>query len=81
MHNDFELGYTPRNLRLIRSRYGLTQREVARLTGTASYRTVAKWEADLNSGVQRADMPLKKWLMLLNSIRNFTEKYTENDGV
>ena len=68
MDNQFELGYTPQNLRLIRSRYGLTQQQVADMTGTANYRTVLKWETDLNSSSQRADMPLYKWRMLLDKV-------------
>lgn len=68
MHNDFELGYTPHNLRLIRKRYGLTQQQVADMTDTANYRSVVKWETDLSSGAQRADMPLYKWRMLLDKV-------------
>ncbi len=68
MDNQFELGYTPQNLRLIRSLCGLTQQQVADMTGTASYRTVVKWETDLNSGAQRADMPLYKWRLLLDKV-------------
>lgn len=66
----FELGYTPKNLKIIRKQYGLTQQQVADMTGTASYRTVVKWETDLNSKTQRADMPLRKWAMLLNTVCN-----------
>ena len=68
MMDKFELGYTPLNLRLIHKQYGLTQQQVADMTDTANYRTVLKWETDLNSSSQRADMPLYKWRMLLNKI-------------
>lgn len=67
--NIFELGYTPSNLRTIREAHGLTQSEVAQITGTANYRTVVKWEAHHDSTAQRADMPLKKWLALLAHLK------------
>lgn len=70
-------GYTPANLREIRSIYGLTQQDVASITGTASARTVAKWEKDIDSGVQRADMPHKKWLMLLAACREYEKSFRE----
>lgn len=66
--NKFELGYTPQNLKMIRKQYGLTQQQVADITGTSNYRTVVKWEADLDSKVQRADMPLRKWYLLLKAV-------------
>jgi hypothetical protein len=65
-----ELGYTPANLRAVRKKYNLTQQQVADITGTASYRTVVKWETATDSTAARADMPLKKWLMLLDHIQN-----------
>lgn len=68
MDNKFELGYTPQNLKMIRKQYGLTQQQVADMTGTSNYRTVVKWETELNSNAQRADMPLRKWTMLLNNV-------------
>lgn len=55
-----ELGYTPNNLKAIRAKHGLTYQQVADATGTASWRTAAKWERN------EADMPYKKWQMLLH---------------
>ena len=66
MSDDFELGYTPKNLRTIRKKYSLTQQQVADITHTANYRTVVKWETDLDSSAQRADMSYAKWKMLLD---------------
>ena len=40
-----ELGYTPNNLRAIRAKYGLTQKQVAEITGTSKLFTVGRWEA------------------------------------
>lgn len=68
MDKKFELGYTPQNLKKIRKQYGLTQKQVADITGTVNGRTVAKWEVDLESTAQRADMPLRKWKMLLDEL-------------
>lgn len=65
----YELGYTPTNLKLIRKRYGLTQQHVAEITDTANYRSVVKWETELSSNSQRADMPLRKWVMLLDAVK------------
>lgn len=69
MAANYELGYTPGNLKIIRNKYNLTQQQVAEMTGTASYRSVVKWETELNSNAQRADMPLRKWVMLLDAVK------------
>ena len=62
-----EIGYTPKNLRSLRQHYELKQQEVANIVGVSSWRTVAKWEADI-SLPSHADMPYRKWLILLNHL-------------
>lgn len=61
----YELGYTPKNLKKIRSENKLTQQEVADITGTAMWRTVSKWEKDLGESTHM-DMPYTKWVALLS---------------
>lgn len=63
MIDNFELGYTPANLKALRQEYGLTQQAVADITET-SLSTAQRWEAspELSSS---ASMPHSKWLMLL----------------
>ena len=57
---DFEVGYTPTNLRLAITSLGVTQAALARLLGV-SERQLRKWLVeDLESDVH-ADMPLKQW--------------------
>lgn len=65
---DFELGYTPRNLKIIRKKYGLTITDVANITNTSLARTVQKWEAENLDMANHADMPLKKWVKLLAEV-------------
>ncbi|MFC2416876.1 MAG: helix-turn-helix domain-containing protein [Eikenella corrodens] len=62
-----ELGYTPNNLRAIRAKYGLTQKQVAEITGTSKLFTVGRWEAAVGAP-NHADMPHTKWLRLLGYI-------------
>lgn len=64
---DYELGYTPKNLRLMRLQHNLTQQQVADITGTAQWRTVSKWEKELGEPTH-ADMPYSKWVKLLGYI-------------
>ena len=61
---DYELGYTPNNLKTIRKKYGLSIGDVATITGTRGKRSVQRWEADL-SVLTHADMPHDKWVELI----------------
>jgi putative transcriptional regulator len=63
MIDQFELGYTPNNLKALRQKHGLTQQAVADITET-SLTTAQRWEASpaLRSA---ANMPHTKWLRLL----------------
>ena len=62
---DYELGYTPTNLRLVIEKLGVTQAKAAELCGVKE-RTLRQWLVkDLESGGHR-DMPLKKWIVLLS---------------
>ena len=61
---DFEVGYTPTNLRLALARLGMTQAALSRLLGVAE-RTLRQWlNEDLESR-NHADMPLKQWRKVL----------------
>ena len=62
--NNFEVGYTPTNLRLALTKLGVTQAALARLLGVAE-RTLRQWlNEDLESR-NHADMPLKQWRKVL----------------
>ena len=62
--NNFELGYTPNNLRLAITSLGVTQAALSRLLGVSD-RTLRRWLVeDLESAVH-ADMPLKQWRKVL----------------
>ena len=62
--SDFEVGYTPTNLRLAITKLGITQAALARLLGVAE-RTLRQWlNEDLESR-NHADMPLKQWRKVL----------------
>jgi len=61
---NYEVGYTPTNLRLAIARLGITQAALAATLGV-SERQVRKWLVeDLESAVH-ADMPLKQWRKVL----------------
>jgi len=61
---DFEVGYTPKNLRLAITSLGVTQAALARLLGV-SERQVRRWLVeDLESAVH-ADMKLSQWRKVL----------------
>ena len=61
---NFEVGYTPTNLRLALTKLGITQAALARLLGVAE-RTLRQWlNEDLESR-NHADMPLKQWRRVL----------------
>ena len=62
--SNFEVGYTPTNLRLALTKLGMTQAALARLLGVAE-RTLRQWlNEDLESR-NHADMPLKQWRRVL----------------
>ena len=64
MSINFEVGYTPTNLRLVIEKLGLTQAALARLLGVAE-RTLRQWlNEDLESR-NHADIPLKQWRKVL----------------
>jgi len=61
---NFEVGYTPTNLRLALTKLGMTQAALARLLGVAE-RTLRQWlNEDLESR-NHADMPIKQWRKVL----------------
>lgn len=60
-----ESGYTPENLKALRIQCNLTQKHVAEITNTKQWRTVARWEAEVDAATH-SDMPLKKWQVLYN---------------
>ncbi|CWM17533.1 TPA: helix-turn-helix domain-containing protein [Neisseria meningitidis] len=63
-----ELGYTPANLKAVRQKYGLTQKQVANIAG-ATLSTAQKWEAAMSLKTH-SDMPHTRWLLLLEYVRN-----------
>ena len=63
MIDNFELGYTPANLKALRQRYGLTQQNVADITET-KLKTAQKWETSPSMS-SFANVPHTKWLKLL----------------
>ena len=65
--SNFEIGYTPNNLKMIREQFSLTQSQVAELTETRGKQSVSRWELDTNDKLH-ADMPLKKWEILLKTL-------------
>jgi len=66
--NNFEVGYTPTNLRLALTKLGMTQAALARLLGVAE-RTLRQWlNEDLESR-NHADMPLKQWRKVLELLK------------
>lgn len=69
--NDYEIGYTPKNLKLLREQYSLTQSDVGKITQTA-LRTVQNWEAGVDTK-DHAGMPHRKWVMLQRHIKNIKE--------
>lgn len=61
---NFEVGYTPTNLRLALARLGMTQAALARLLGVAT-RTLRQWLNEDLESVSHRDMPLKQWRRVL----------------
>lgn len=68
MIDNFELGYTPANLKALRQKYGLTQQQVADITGS-TLKTAQKWEASPSMS-SFANIPHTKWLKLLEYLRD-----------
>lgn len=66
MIDNIEFGYTPRNLKALRKKYGLTQQETADLLDV-KISGFQRWEADINLK-SHTDMPLKKWFELLQKL-------------
>lgn len=66
MIDNFELGYTPANLKALRQKYGLTQQATADLLDV-KISGFQRWEADINLK-SHTDMPLKKWFELLQKL-------------
>jgi len=65
---NFEVGYTPTNLRIALARLGITQAALATLLGVAE-RTLRQWlNEDLESR-NHADMPLKQWRKVLELLK------------
>ena len=61
---NFELGYTPTNLRLAIAALGMTQSALARLVGVSD-RTLRQWLVEDLESVGHRDMPLKQWRKVL----------------
>lgn len=68
MIENFELGYTPANLKALRREHGLTQQNVADITGS-TLKTAQKWETSPSMS-SYANMPHTKWLKLLEYLKN-----------
>ena len=68
MIEDFELGYTPNNLKALRREYGLTQQQVADITAS-TLKTAQKWETSPSMS-SFANMPHTKWLKLLEYLKS-----------
>lgn len=74
MIENFELGYTPANLKALRQQYGLTQQNVADIT-ESTLKTAQKWETSPNMS-SYANMPHTKWLKLLEYVENIKQPST-----
>ena len=61
---NFEVGYTPTNLRLAIASLGVTQAELARRLGVSD-RTLRQWLVDDLEAIGHRDMPLKQWRKVL----------------
>lgn len=68
MIENAELGYTPNNLKALRRKYGLTQKNVADIT-ESTLKTAQKWEAS-QSMSSYANMSHTKWLKLLDYLKS-----------
>lgn len=70
MIDNSELGYTPANLKALRQQHGLTQQNVADITGS-TLKTAQKWETSPSMS-SFANMPHTKWLKLLEYLESST---------
>ncbi len=61
---NFEVGYTPTNLRLALTKLGMTQAALARLLGVSD-RTLRQWLVEDLEAIGHRDMPLKQWRKVL----------------
>ena len=61
---NFEVGYTPNNLRLAIEKLGVTQAELARRLGVSD-RTLRQWVVKDLEAIGHRDMPLKQWRKVL----------------
>jgi len=61
---NFEVGYTPTNLRLAIEKLGVTQAILARHLGV-SERTLRQWLVEDLEAIGHRDMPLKQWRKVL----------------
>lgn len=68
MIDNMELGYTPANLKALRQQHGLTQQNVADITGS-TLKTAQKWETSPSMS-SFANMPHTKWLKLLEYLKD-----------
>lgn len=71
---DFEVGYTPTNLRLAIEKLGVTQAKAAELCGVKE-RTLRQWLVKDLEAIGHRDMPLKKWNVLLDVLGGDYDKY------
>ena len=62
--NNFDVGYTPTNLRLAIASLGVTQAALARLLGVSD-RTLRQWLVEDLEAIGHRDMPLKQWRRVL----------------
>ena len=61
---DYEVGYTPTNLRLARLSLGVTQAALAATLGVSD-RTLRQWIVEDLEAIGHRDMPLKQWRKVL----------------
>ena len=61
---NFEVGYTPTNLRLAITKLGVTQAALARLLGVSD-RTLRQLLVEELEAIGHRDMPLKQWRNVL----------------
>ena len=61
---NFEVGYTPTNLRLAIEKLGITQAALARLLGVSD-RTLRQWLVEDLEAIGHRDMPIKQWRKVL----------------
>ena len=60
MMTNFEVGYTPTNLRLVIEKLGVTQLKAAEMCGVKE-RTLRQWLNEDLESKSHADMPHRKW--------------------